>query len=118
MQPVKDRMEGCYGHIGGGSAEQVKRGFVEGDAVLKFSAKWCGPCQAIKQRFQEMAEAGAVPCYLVDVDEDQHQLCQSFGVTKLPTFLRLQDGREVGRVEGANLELIAGLLASVHLSQP
>jgi thiol-disulfide isomerase/thioredoxin len=108
----------CYGHIGGGSAEQVKHGFVDGDAVLKFSARWCGPCQAIKERFRQMAEASPVPCYLVDADEDEHGLCQSFGVKKLPTFLRLQDGREVGRVEGADLQLIADLLSSVHLSHP
>lgn len=110
--------EACYSLIGGGTAEQVRRGFVEGDAVLKFSARWCGPCQAIKQRFREMAEASSVPCYLIDVDEDRHGLCQSFGVKKLPTFLRIKDGRELGRVEGADLELVADLLVPEYLAQP
>jgi len=104
-------MTSCYGHIGGGSAEQVRRGFVEGEALLKFSARWCGPCQAIKNRFQEMAEHGPVPCYLVDADEDEQGLCQSFAVKRLPTFLRLRDGFEIGRVEGASLESVAPLLA-------
>jgi thioredoxin-like negative regulator of GroEL len=117
MRLVKSMADFCYGHIGGGTAEQIKCGFTQGGAVLKFSARWCGPCRAIQERFREMAEGSAVPCYLVDLDEDEHGLAQSFGITKLPTFLRLQDGHAVGKVEGADLDLVADLLTSSFLSQ-
>jgi thioredoxin 1 len=102
----------CYGYLGGGTVDQVKRGFAEGDALLKFTAKWCGPCQAIHPRFVEMAQQSLVPCYHVDIEEDEHQLAHNFAVTKLPTFLRLADGKEVARVEGADLERVVDLLDS------
>jgi len=110
--------ETCYGYLGGGTADQVKEGFVQGDALLKFTAKWCGPCQAIHPRFVEMAKAGLVPCYHVDIEEDEHELTRTFGVTKLPTFLRLSDGKEVARVEGANLESVVGLLVPGNVLTP
>ena len=100
----------CYGYLGGGTVEQVKQGFVNGDALLKFTAKWCGPCQAVHPRFVEMAQSSLVPCYHVDIEEDEHELARNFGITKLPTFLRLTDGVEVARVEGSNLESVADLL--------
>ena len=102
----------CYGYLGGGSVEQVKRGFAEGDALLKFTAKWCGPCQAVHPRFVELAQESSVPCYHVDIEEDEHELARNFGITKLPTFLRLRDGKEVSRVEGANLERVMDLLSA------
>jgi thiol-disulfide isomerase/thioredoxin len=112
-------MEGppeCYGHLGGGSVEQVKAGFVQGDALLKFTAKWCGPCQAVHPRFLEMARGSLVPCYHVDIEEDARELALGFAVTKLPTFLRLKDGKEVARVVGANLESVAALLSPSEVS--
>lgn len=100
----------CYGYLGGGTVDQVKKGFAEGDALLKFTAKWCGPCQAIHPRFVELAQQSTVPCYHVDIEEDEHELARNFSIAKLPTFLRLKDGKEVSRVEGANLDKVADLL--------
>ena len=109
---IKPMESTCYGYLGGGSVEQVKRGFAEGDALLKFTAKWCGPCQAVHPRFVELAQESSVPCYHVDIEEDEHELARNFGITKLPTFLRLRDGKEVSRVEGANLERVMDLLSA------
>jgi thioredoxin 1 len=112
---IKTMETTCYGYLGGGTVDQVKRGFAEGDALLKFTAKWCGPCQAIHPRFVELAQESSVPCYHVDIEEDEHELARNFGITKLPTFLRLKDGKEVSRVEGANLEKVVDLLSAGEL---
>ena len=104
----------CYGYLGGGTVEAVKMGFTTGAALLKFSAKWCGPCKAVHPRFLEMIQQSSIPCYHVDIEDDPHDLSKAFSVTKLPTFLLLQDGDEVGRVEGANLERVAELLVPRH----
>ncbi len=87
-----------------------------GDTVLlDFHADWCAPCRAMGPTVQAL-EAKGYPVRKVNVDQER-ALAQQHGVTSLPTFVMLVDGREVGRVVGgtslAELEQMCRL-ASRH----
>ena len=85
-------------------------GFSAGHVLLEFSAPWCGPCHVARPRVLELVKRSPLPRYHVDVEDDAHGLTSSLGVKKLPTYLLLQDGRELARVEGADLESLEALL--------
>ena len=75
---------------------------LEGLACIKFTATWCGPCHAIQPFYEELAAGWrSVACYLVDVDRES-DVVDNAGVGALPTFVLLQDGAEIDRVEGAD----------------
>ena len=72
------------------------------DKVLKFQAKWCGPCQALK-----MAMAGEdVGVEVEDVDIDSSpELAVKYRVRGVPTLIYLRDDQEIGRkVGGGSLQ--------------
>ena len=110
MAGGEEKSGDCYAYLGGGSSEAVRQGFAKGQALLKFSAKWCGPCREIYPRFIDMAQGSSTPCYHVDIENDPSELSKAFKITKLPTFLLLREGVEVLRVEGACLDKVATLL--------
>mmetsp|Transcript_65040 Transcript_65040/g.89396 ORF Transcript_65040/g.89396 Transcript_65040/m.89396 type:complete len:165 (-) Transcript_65040:152-646(-) len=86
--------------------------------VMDFGATWCGPCQSIAPDFEALADANApllddedylphasVVFIKVDVDALQ-EAAQEFEVEALPTFVFLQDGKEVDRFSGANIRKV------------
>ncbi len=66
--------------------------------LLNFSADWCAPCRAMKPTLEALRAKG-YPVRKVDVEREP-ALAQRLGVTSLPTFVMLADGREVGRLVG------------------
>ena len=64
--------------------------------VLVFTSKRCPSCAAMKPA---LAAAGA-GFELIDVDADP-RTAAAFGVTAVPTLIRLVDGRETARASGA-----------------
>lgn len=67
--------------------------------LLDFTASWCGPCRAMEPVVQRLQAEGC-PVRKVDIDQ-QPQLAAQFGVTSVPCFVMLCDGREVDRAVGA-----------------
>jgi len=63
--------------------------------VIAFTATWCGPCQRAKPLLIEIKALG-VEVQVVDIDA-QPALAQRYGVTRVPTFLLLEDEREAAR---------------------
>lgn len=75
--------------------------------VANFTAAWCGPCQAVKPVLDQLYEDSdgkydKVEFVRVDLDSQQ-QLAERYHVTSVPTFVILEDGKETGRVTGANV---------------
>ena len=67
---------------------------VERRQVLAFQATWCGPCQQDKP---ELAKLNS-DIEIIRIDADQRpDLVQQYGVTALPTYIVMKDGREVER---------------------
>lgn len=75
----------------------------QGAVVIDFFATWCGPCKRIAPFFEKLAESvKSVSFFKVDVDESP-DLVNEFDVSAMPTFVFLKDGKEVKRVEGADM---------------
>jgi thioredoxin 1 len=73
--------------------------------IVDFWATWCAPCKMSKPILEKLAEeyAGSVEFMLVNADESREVL-EQFKILGIPTVLTLRDGKEVGRVMGAQNE--------------
>ena len=68
--------------------------------VLYFTAEWCNPCQRTRPIAEELKRDGVIDFLFVDADTEL-ELIQKFGVKSIPTYILLEDGREVKRMNGA-----------------
>jgi thioredoxin 2 len=70
--------------------------------VIDFWAPWCGPCRSMAPQFEQAARQLKGRALLVKVNSDDNpQVSQRFGIRSIPTLVRLERGREVGRRTGA-----------------
>lgn len=86
--------------------------------VYDFSAVWCGPCQQMAPLVARLEREG-LPVRKVDIDKES-ALADKFGVSTIPTFVLVVDGKEVERHSGAMTETqLRQLIAKVPAtSQP
>ncbi len=70
--------------------------------LLDFYADWCGPCKMMAPVFEEMEPeyAGKVEFQKIDVESDS-STAANFGVMSIPTFVLVQDDKEIDRKVGA-----------------
>jgi thioredoxin-like negative regulator of GroEL len=68
--------------------------------VLYFTAEWCNPCQRTKPIAEELKRDGIIDFVFVDADSEI-ELVQKFGIKSIPTYILLNDGIEVKRMNGA-----------------
>lgn len=70
--------------------------------LIDFFAEWCGPCKVMAPVLDEVARdyAGKLKVVKVDVDESA-ETASKFGVTAMPTFVLVKDGKEMFRRVGA-----------------
>ena len=67
--------------------------------LLDFYADWCGPCRSMNPVVEQLAAQG-YPVRRMNVDQ-YRDLAQRFGITTIPCFVMIVNGREAGRVVGA-----------------
>ena len=67
--------------------------------VFYFTAEWCQPCKKVKPIVEAMKKEG-FEFQMIDADYEQ-SLVERFKVSSIPTFILLEDGRELSRVTGA-----------------
>ena len=68
--------------------------------VLYFTAEWCNPCQRTKPVAEELKRDGVIDFMFIDADSET-ELVQKFGVKSIPTYILIEDGEEVKRMNGA-----------------
>jgi thioredoxin 1 len=69
--------------------------------VFYFTADWCGPCKKVRPIVEELKrDQSDVKFQIIDVDSEK-ELTRKFEVKSIPTFIRIEDGKEVARVTGA-----------------
>lgn len=73
--------------------------------IIDFWATWCGPCMMTKPILEKLAKeyADKVEFMPINADESREAL-EQFRVFGIPTVISLRDGKEVGRVTGAQNE--------------
>ena len=67
--------------------------------VFYFTAEWCQPCKKVKPVVEAMEKEG-FEFQMIDADYEQI-LVEKFKVKSIPTFILLEDGRELNRITGA-----------------
>jgi thiol-disulfide isomerase/thioredoxin len=68
--------------------------------VLYFTAEWCNPCQRTRPVAEELKRDGLIDFIFVDVDTET-ELLEKFGIKSVPTYILIEDGIEVKRMNGA-----------------
>jgi thioredoxin 1 len=68
--------------------------------VLYFTADWCNPCKKVKPIVEEMNRESITKFQLVDVDSEM-ELVKRFEIRSVPTFILIEDGKEIKRTTGA-----------------
>ncbi len=76
------------------NTEEFKKEAVVGNAVIDFSAIWCGPCKMMEPVMEELSEEMTdVNFFNVDVDENP-VLAMEYGISSIPAILVLSDGEK------------------------
>ena len=68
--------------------------------ILYFTAEWCNPCKRVRPIVEELNKDGVAKFQLIDAD-DNLELCKKFEIKAIPTFILIEDGQEVRRMNGA-----------------
>lgn len=68
--------------------------------ILYFTAEWCNPCKRVRPIAEELDRDGVIKFQYIDAD-DNASLCKEFEIKAVPTFILIEDGKEIRRMNGA-----------------
>jgi thioredoxin-like negative regulator of GroEL len=73
--------------------------------IVKFTAKWCGPCQSdeLKNTLSVLKDKYKLPVEEIDVDEHAN-IAESFEISSIPAFVFFNDGKECDRCIGGDAQ--------------
>lgn len=96
--------ENQKGYTPNADAVQALRTYKDSVNIIAFGGTWCGDTKHILPQFYATADAaGFSPdrITLIGVDRNKktiQNLSEAFGITNVPTFIIMKNGKEVGRV--------------------
>ena len=67
--------------------------------ILFFSAPWCGPCTQMKMTLSESIK-NELGIEIIDISVNMEKAAE-YQVMNVPTFIKLEDGKETARKIGA-----------------
>lgn len=68
--------------------------------ILYFTAEWCNPCKRVRPIVEELDRDGVIKIQYIDAD-DNPLLCKNFEIKAIPTFILIEDNKEINRMNGA-----------------
>jgi thioredoxin-like negative regulator of GroEL len=69
--------------------------------VLYFTAEWCKPCEKVKPIVEQLnRDQITARFFMIDADSET-EMVEDFGIRSIPTFVLIEDNKEVGRINGA-----------------
>lgn len=78
----------------------------EKPVIVDFWASWCGPCMMTKPILEKLSKEYADKIQFMPVNaDDSREVLEQFHVRGIPTVITLRDGKEIGRVTGAQSEV-------------
>jgi thioredoxin 1 len=78
--------------------------------ILYFTADWCNPCKKVRPIVEEINRDSIIKFLFIDIDTEL-SLAKDYEVRSIPTFILLEDGKEIKRISGAQTqEQLMGLL--------
>ncbi len=73
--------------------------------IIDFWATWCGPCMMTKPILEKLGKEYAEKVEFMPINaDDSREVLEQYRVFGIPTVITLRDGKEVGRVTGAQNE--------------
>jgi thioredoxin-like negative regulator of GroEL len=80
--------------------------------ILYFTAEWCNPCKKVKPIVEELNRESADTRFQIIDADSEIDLVKSFEVRSIPTFILIEDGKEIKRVSGAQTkDQLEGLMS-------
>jgi thioredoxin len=78
------------------------------NCILKFTAKWCGPCKMMAPILEKISTEKNINVYEVDVDEE-FELSEMFNIRSIPTiyFVSANSGElkhQIGAISQVQME--------------
>lgn len=69
--------------------------------LVDFWAEWCGPCQALGPKLEEIAQNLGEKVSIVKMNVDENpNIAGQFGVRSIPTMILFKNGTEVETIMG------------------
>lgn len=69
--------------------------------LVDFYADWCGPCQALSPKLDELGEKFADQANIIKVNVDKHpELASRYEVRSIPALFFFKDGELKNRLQG------------------
>jgi len=94
-------LDGKPVELGDGDFDRVVKA-TDLPVVVDFWAPWCGPCRQMAPQFESAAAQMKGRALFVKVNSDNApQIAGRYGIRSIPTLVKLQRGKEVGRHSGA-----------------
>jgi thioredoxin 1 len=73
--------------------------------VVDFWATWCGPCMMTKPILDKLGKEYSEKVEFLPINaDDSREILEQFRVFGIPTVITIRNGKEVGRVTGAQNE--------------
>lgn len=84
---------------------QQKIASAEKPIVVDFWATWCGPCMITKPILEKLGKEYANEVEFLPINaDDSREILEHFRIFGIPTVISIRNGKEVGRVTGAQRE--------------